>query len=195
MIQASSRLARSRPTSPGMKRRAGITIQLVVASTNSPTGLRNGTRSHWKWKRSRSRNTKKVTSVSIRKSAICPNISAFPQLVAELGSAAAGGLERLQDLFRQLFLLEDLQRRLGGAAPRGDLPAELAGRVRGLRGELRRAEHHLHRQLQGGLPFQPELLAGSGELLDEPEHVGGAAPRERGHRIQQTPPPHPSHPP
>ena len=29
-------------------RRAGITIQLVVASTNSPTGLRNGTRSHWK---------------------------------------------------------------------------------------------------------------------------------------------------
>ena len=35
-------------------RRAGITIQLVVTRTNSPTWLRNGTRSHWKWKRASS---------------------------------------------------------------------------------------------------------------------------------------------
>src|ERR1051325_3422738 len=135
-----------------MKRRAGITIQLVVARTNSPTGVRNGTRRHWKWKRSRSRNTKKVTSVSIRKSAICPSISALPQLIAELGAATAGGLACLHDLSRRLFLFEPLERRRGGAALRSDRPAEPAGRVRRLRGKLRRAEHHQHRQFQGGLP-------------------------------------------
>src|SRR3954471_3929049 len=114
--QARIRVARSRPASDGITRRAGITIQLVVSRTNSPTGLRNGTWSHWKWKRSSSANTKKVTTVSTRKMAICPNISALPQLVAELGSATACGLEGFHDLVGEPFLLEHLERGLGGSA-------------------------------------------------------------------------------
>ena len=35
-------------------RRAGATIQLVTAMTNSPSTLRNGTRGHWKRKRASS---------------------------------------------------------------------------------------------------------------------------------------------
>ena len=45
---AQSRLARSSPSSDGMTRLAGFTAQLVVAMTNSPAWLRNGTRSIWK---------------------------------------------------------------------------------------------------------------------------------------------------
>src|SRR4030095_3112631 len=118
MIHASSSVERSRPASPGTKRRTGITIQLVVASTNSPAGLRNGTCSDGEWKRRSSAKTKNVTTVSTRKTAICPNISAFPQLVAELGSAAACGFGRFHDPFRKPVLLQTLERRLGGTALR-----------------------------------------------------------------------------
>src|SRR5678815_3095074 len=116
--KASSKVARSRPARLGITRRTGITIQLVVASTNSPTGLRNGTCSHWKWKRKSSTSTKNVTRLSIRKMAICPNISALPELVAELRPATAGGFEGLHDFFRKPFLLEHLECGLGGAALR-----------------------------------------------------------------------------
>src|SRR6185312_4361172 len=193
MAHARSSVERSRPARPGTKRRTGITIQLVVASTSSPTALRNGTCSHWKWKRKSSTNTKNVTTVSIRKTAICVNISALPELVAELRATTACGFERLHDLFRQPFLLEHLERSLGGPAFRSHLPSELARRVRGLRRKLRRAEHHLHGELQRGLLLQPELLAGGGQLLDEPEHVRGAARRKRGHRIEQPLVLHPDH--
>ena len=46
--QAQTQLARSMPSIDGITLRAGITAQLVVAMTNSPIWLRNGTRSHWK---------------------------------------------------------------------------------------------------------------------------------------------------
>src|SRR6478736_3410538 len=108
MIHARSSVERSRPARPGMKRRTGITIQLVVSSTA---------------------NTKNVTTVSTRKIAICANISALPQLVAELRSATACGFEGLHDLFRKPFLLEHLERRLRGAALRSDLLAQLGWAV------------------------------------------------------------------
>src|SRR5690349_3721909 len=111
--QAKSKVARSSPARPGMMRRAGMTIQFVVASRNSPIGFLNGTRSHWKWKRASKRNTRNETIVSIRKVAICPNMSVLRELVAELAAAAGGGRERLREPLRQLLLLEDLQRGLG----------------------------------------------------------------------------------
>src|SRR3954447_20486358 len=113
---ATSSVDRSRPANPGITRRAGTTIQLVVASRNSPMGLRNGTRSHWKWKRASSKNTRKETIVSMRKMAICANISVLGELVAELAAAARGGGQRLGKALGEAFLVEDAQCRFGSAA-------------------------------------------------------------------------------
>src|SRR5688572_12259727 len=149
--QARSSVGRSRPASPGITRRTGTTSQLVVARTNSPTGLRNGTRSHWKWKRASSMKTKNATTVSTRKTPIWVNTSVlsarFSELAAELGRAPARGLDRARKTLGDLFLVEYLERRLGGAAPGGHLPPEL-GRAVGARGrELRRAEDRVQREL------------------------------------------------
>src|SRR5919109_495508 len=110
---------RSRPARPGTTRRTGTTIQLVVASTNSPTGLRNGTRSHWKWKRASSMNTKKLTTTSTRNTPICVNTSVLSEFFAELGAARRRGLDGAPEALGELLLVEHVQRRLGGAALRG----------------------------------------------------------------------------
>src|SRR3954462_11160533 len=107
---------RSSPARPGTMRRAGMTIQFVVTSRNSPIGLRNGTRSHWKWKRASSRNTRNETIVSMRNVAIWANISVLCQLVAELMAAPGCRGERARKALGELLLLEGLQRRLRRAA-------------------------------------------------------------------------------
>jgi len=75
----------------------------------------------------------------------------------------------LHDLFRQLFLFEHLERRLGGAALRSDLPAELAGRVRRLRGKAQSSQpgrlflsrRSLKASAQSGMPaWQDRLFIG-----------------------------------
>src|SRR5919108_507868 len=138
--QASSKVARSRPASPGTKRRAGITIQLVVASRNSPIGLRNGTRSHWKWKRASSMNTKKLTTTSTRNTPFCVNTSVLSEFFAELGAARRRGLDGAPEALGELLLVEHVQRRLGGAALRGHVPAQRRGRFAARSRELRRAQ-------------------------------------------------------
>src|SRR3954470_18999690 len=119
---------RSSPARPGTMRRAGMTIQFVVTSRNSPIGLRNGTRSHWKWKRASSRNTRNETIVSMRKVAICANISVLGELVAELGAAAGGGGQRLGEALGELFVFENAQCRLGGPSLGGHVLAQLGRR-------------------------------------------------------------------
>src|SRR5262245_55063299 len=127
-IQASSSVGRSSPASPGITRRTGITIQFVVASTNSPTGFRNGTRSHWKWNRASSRNTKKLTTASTRKTPICTNTSVLPQLAPHLLAALGGRGDRAREPLGELLLVEYLQRCFGGSAFRGDIFPQL-GRI------------------------------------------------------------------
>ena len=95
---------------PGNQAPRGMTIQFVVASRNSPIGLRNGTRSHWKWKRASSRNTRnRDDRVDQERGDLREHLSPSAQLVAELvrrgGVAAASALARR---FGELFLLEHL---------------------------------------------------------------------------------------
>src|SRR3954470_23933414 len=153
---ASNSVARSRPVRPGITRRAGSTIQLVVASRNSPAGLRNGTRSHWKRKRASSKNTMNVTSVSTRKMPIWASTSVLPELPAELFAALACRLDRAQQPLGEPLFVDHLERRLGGAALRGHLLSQFGRRlVRGRR-ELRGAEHRLHGKLERGLARNAE---------------------------------------
>src|SRR3954464_14736713 len=183
--QARISVERSRPTRPGTMRRAGMTIQLVVASRNSPIGFLNGTRSHWKWKRASSRNTRNETTVSMRKVAICANISVLCQLVAELMSAPSCCRKRARKALGKLLLLEGLQRGLGGAAFRGHLGTQRRGRLAALRRELRRAEHRMGGEPERLGTADAGALGERGQLLDQPEDVGRAASRHCGHGIEQ----------
>jgi hypothetical protein len=45
--------------------------------------------------------------------------------------------------------------------------------------------HRRQREPSSRLRLKPETLARGGELLDEPEHIGRTAARERSHRIEQ----------
>src|SRR4051812_36208240 len=182
---ATSSVDRSRPANPGITRRAGTTIQLVVASRNSPMGLRNGTRSHWKWKRASSKNTRKETIVSMRNVAIWANISVLCQLVAELMAAPGCRGERARKAFGELLLLEGLQRRLRRAAFGGHLGAQRGGRLAALRRELGRAEHRMGGELERLGTADAGTLGERGELLDQPEDVGRAATRHRRDGIEQ----------
>src|SRR5687768_7975924 len=149
--QASSSVARSRPASPGTTRRAGVTIQLVVASTKSPTGLRNGTRSHWKWKRASNMKTKKPATVSTRKTAIWANMSVLSELFAHLDRAQAPRLDRPPQPFCKLLLVEHFQRGFRSAAARSDVLAQGSRRLGAGGGELRCAEHGVQGELHCSL--------------------------------------------
>src|SRR3954469_329620 len=139
---------RSSPARPGTMRRAGMTIQFVVTSRNSPIGLRNGTRSHWKWKRASSRNTRNETIVSTRKMAIWANISVLCELVAHLGAAARGRRQGLGEALAEFFFIENAQRRFGRTALGGDVLAQLGGRLQAIHRKLGRAEDAVLGELQ-----------------------------------------------
>src|ERR671914_2696994 len=146
--QARSSVGRSRPASPGTTRRVGTTSQLVVASTNSPTGLRKGTRSHWKWKRASSTKTKNATTVSTRKTPICVNTSVLSEFFAELRGAPARRLDRAHKALGELFFVEYLQRRFGRAAFGSHVFSQGLRRLAAGGSELGRAEHRMKRELE-----------------------------------------------
>src|SRR5262245_6807232 len=184
-IQASSSVGRSSPASPGITRRTGITIQFVVASTNSPTGFLNGTRSHWKWNRASSRNTKKLTTASTRKTPICANTSVLSEFFAQFRAAAARRLERALEALGELFLVEYLERRLGRAALGVHVFSQRRRRLFAGSGQLRRAEHGMERELSRNVGRQAELHARRRQLLHEPEHIRRPASRDRSDRVEQ----------
>src|SRR6185503_4796024 len=145
-------------------------------SRNSPRGLRNGTRSHWKWKRASSRPTSIVTTVSIRNNAICVNTAlVLPELVAHLGAAPGGRRQGFGKTLGEPLAFEHFERSLGRAALGGHVFSELRGGFMALRRERSRAEHAMLGEPQGVLARNAALLGERGELLDEPEHVRRAA--------------------
>src|SRR5262245_19664785 len=176
----------SRPTSPGITRRTGITSQLVIARMNCPAGLWNGTRSHWKWKRASSRQTKKPKTVSIRKTVIWVSTSVLashfpPHLLA----APAGGLHRAHEALGELLLREHVERRRGGPAFGGDVLPQLGRIFFRRKSELGRPQHRVLGELHGVVLRNAELHRRGGELLDEPEDVGRPARRHGGDRVEQ----------
>src|SRR5690606_22580761 len=109
----------------------------------------------------------------------------FPQHIAQFIGTGGGGPQRPLEQLANAAVLQDLERRLGGAARRGHLAAQGGGAVAAFQRHLGGAQRGLLGQQPRGVWRQSEPGGGGLEQLDQQEEIGRPAAGDGGDGVHQ----------